>query len=122
MRLLFPWLLAISYWLSPVALHGSALESTSPEADPCAQPSPEAMASAAGVQLPHLPWHLVNIWWELEQPFPHFESLEMDVTIDRDVPPTYNLYISPCGSGKINGQQFYGGLQSNINGWKNGEE
>ena len=87
--------------------------------DPCAQPSPREMASAVGVTLPKLPWHLVNIWWDFEQPTAHFESLAVDVTIDRDVPATYNLYISPCGLGKMNGQQFYGGLQSNINGWTN---
>ena len=74
--------------------------------DPCAQPSPREMASAVGVTLPKLPWHLVNIWWDFEQPTAHFESLAVDVTIDRDVPATYNLYISPCGLGKMNGQQF----------------
>ena len=85
----------------------------------CAQPPPGEMAKAAGVALPRLPWHVVNIWWEFEAPTSHFESLAMDVTIDRDVPDTYNLYISPCGLGKMNGLQFYGGLQSNINGWTN---
>jgi hypothetical protein len=64
---------------------------------------------------------LVNIWWELEKPVEHFTSLEMDVTIDRDVPTNYNLYISPCGLAKINGLQFYGGLQANINGWPDKE-
>ena len=88
--------------------------------DACAQPSPEEMAKAAGVTLPHQPWHLANIWWEFEKPTEHFESLEVDVTIDRDVPATYNLYISPCGLARINGKDFYGGLQSNINGWANG--
>ncbi len=87
--------------------------------DSCAQPSPREMAQAVGVTLPKLPWHVVNIWWDFEKPTGHFESLAMDVTIDRDVPTNYNLYISPCGLGKINGQQFYGGLQSNINGWTN---
>ncbi|MBT5691527.1 MAG: hypothetical protein HOI65_10490, partial [Opitutae bacterium] len=46
-----------------------------------------------------------------------FESLSVDVTIDRNIPDTYNLYIAPVGIAKINGLQFYGGLQSNINGW-----
>ena len=89
--------------------------------DLCAQPSPEEMAKAAGVTLPKSPWHVVNIWWEFEQPVEHFTSLEMEVTIDRDVPDTYNLYVSPCGVAKINGLQFYGGLQSNVNGWPNKE-
>src|SRR4051812_13483942 len=85
----------------------------------CAQPSPQEMAKAVGITLPKLPWHLVNIWWDFEKRIDHFESLAVDVSIDRDVPATYNLYISPCGLGKMNGQQFYGGLQSNINGWAN---
>ena len=90
--------------------------------DVCAQPSPEEMAKAAGVQLPRLPWHVVNVWWDFEKPAEHFESLAVDVTIDRDVPATYNLYISPCGIAEINGMQFYGGLQSNINGWASAED
>jgi hypothetical protein len=83
----------------------------------CEQASPEEMAKAAGIELPHRPWHVANIWWEFEKPIEHFESLEVEVTVDRDVPATYNLYVSPCGIAQINGLQFYGGLQSNINGW-----
>jgi len=69
--------------------------------------------------LPPQPWHLAHVWWTFAQPTPHFESLEVDVTIDRDVPATVNLYVSPCGIAQINGLDFYGGLQSNINGWAN---
>jgi hypothetical protein len=98
---------------------GGLLAAGAPAEDPCAQPSPREMAEASGVTLPRLPWHVVNIWWEFEAPTTDFESLAVDVTIDRDVPATYNLYISPCGLGKIDGLQFYGGLQSNINGWTN---
>ena len=87
------------------------------DTDPCAQPGPAEMAKAAGVTLPKLPWHLTNIIWDFEQPVEGFESLEVDVTIDRDVPSTYNLYIAPCGTAHINGLQFYGGLQTNLNGW-----
>jgi hypothetical protein len=85
--------------------------------DLCQQPTPEAMAEAAGVRLPPLPWHVANVWWDFEKPVEHFTSLEVDVTIDRDVPSDYNLYISLCGIAKINGLQFYGGIQTNINGW-----
>lgn len=88
-------------------------------ADPCSQPAPREMAKAAGVTLPGYPWHLANIWWEFTQPTEHFTSLEIDVTIDRDVSTNYNLYVSPCGIAKINGLDFYGGLQSNVNGWAN---
>jgi len=59
--------------------------------DLCKQPSPEAMAEAAGVKLPPLPWHVANVWWDFEKPVEHFTSLEVDVTIDRDVPEDYNL-------------------------------
>lgn len=89
--------------------------------DLCKQPSPEDMAAAAGVTLPKSPWHVVNIWWDFEKPIEHFTSLEMDVTIDRDVSSDYNLYVSPCGIAKINDLQFYGGLQTNVNGWPDKE-
>jgi hypothetical protein len=104
----FPWLVLS---LLAVTMTAVLAHATDPiPNDPCAQPSPEEMARAAGVILPKLPWHVVNIWWDFEKPTEHFESLAVDVTIDRDVPATYNLYISPCGLGKMNGQQFYGGL------------
>ena len=83
----------------------------------CEQPAPEDLAAAAGVTLPHPPWHVANIWWDFQTPVRHFTRLEMDVTIDRAIPTNYNLYVSPCGIADINGQTFYGGLQSNINGW-----
>lgn len=86
-----------------VEIKGSPTLVAEAPADSCAQPSPEEMAKAAGVTLPPAPWHVANVWWELERPVQHFESLEVDVTIDRDVPDTYNLYVSPCGIAKING-------------------
>ena len=91
------------------------------EDDPAAQPSPEVMAKAAGVTLPKRPWHLANIWWDFTGTTEHFTSLAIDVTIDRDVPSTYNLYIAPVGVGYISGMQFYGGIQTNINGWPSKE-
>ncbi len=102
----------LTLFLFTAALHAEDL---------CKQPSAEDMAKAAGVKLPPLPWHVANIWWDFEKPVEHFVSLEVDVTIDRDVPSDYNLYISPCGIAKINGLQFYGGIQTNINGWADKE-
>jgi len=90
--------------------------------DPCAQPSPEEMAEAVGARLPPRPWHVANVWWNFESEIEDFTSLEIDITIDRDVPDTYNLYVSPCGIAKVNGLQFYGGIQTNINGWPSKEE
>ena len=69
-------------------------------------------------KLPRQPWHLADIWWSFESSTPHFESLDLDVTIDRDVPANVNLYIAPCGLGELSGVKFYGGLQSNANGWE----
>lgn len=68
------------------------------------------------------PWHMADIWWKFEEATPHFESLDMDVTIDRDVPEDVNLYVSPCGLGELSGVKFYGGLQSNSNGWPSKEQ
>ena len=100
----------------------SSPSTPAPAKDECAQPSPKEMADALGVKLPRRPWHVVNIWWDFEKPVEHFESLSVDVTVDRDIPSTYNLYISPCGIAEINKLQFYGGIQTNINGWANGED
>ena len=75
--------------------------------------------TTSAAPLPPLPWHLADVWWTFEETTPNFESLEVDITIDRDVPDTVNLYVAPCGIARINGLDFYGGLQSNINGWAN---
>ena len=99
-----------------LALAGLALSGYSVELSP-EQPSPKEMAKKLGIQLPRSPWHLVDIWWNFDKPTPDFKSLEVDVTIDRDIPDTYNLYVAPVGIAKINGLQFYGGLQTNVNGW-----
>lgn len=93
-----------------------ALTSSGEELSP-KQPSPKEMADAVGVELPRSPWHLADIWWVFAKPTEKFESLAMDVTIDRDIPDSYNLYVAPVGIAEINGLRFYGGLQSNINGW-----
>ncbi len=80
------------------------------------------MAKEAGVTLPPRPWHMADIWWTFENPTEHFESLSVDVTIDRDIPSEYNLYVSPVGIAKMNGMDFYGGLQTNVNGWKSKDD
>ncbi len=67
------------------------------------------------------PWRLAEICWEFAQPVEHFTSLEIDITIDRDLPADLNLYISPCGIAEINQLRCGGGLQTNIDGWIDGE-
>lgn len=81
-----------------------------------------ADATNEPAKLPRQPWHMADVWWHFESETPHFESLDMDVTIDRDVSTNVNLYISPCGIAKINGMDFYGGLQSAVNGWASKED
>lgn len=82
----------------------------------------ETTTTAKPQKLPRQPWHLADVWWTFEAATPHFESLDLDVTIDRDVPESVNLYIAPCGLGELGGIKFYGGLQSNANGWKSKTE
>lgn len=81
------------------------------------QESPEKMAAKLKIKLPKRPWHMVNIWWMFAKAETKFKSLSIDVTIDRDIPSSYNLYIAPVGLASINGVKFYGGLQTNIGGW-----
>ena len=89
-------------WLAATCLRLSAAEAT----------------NVVTKKFPRQPWHLADVWWSFESATAHFESLDLDVTIDRDVPETVNLYIAPCGLGELSGIKFYGGLQSNINGWQ----
>jgi hypothetical protein len=63
-----------------------------------------------------MPWHLVDTWWDLGHDAP-FESLALDVTISADVPSTVNLYISPVGLGHLSKTPFYGGIQTQVDGY-----
>jgi hypothetical protein len=62
-----------------------------------------------------MPWHLVDIWWDIGREVP-FESLAVDVTISDDVPAAVNLYIAPIGLGHLSKSPFYGGIQTNADG------
>lgn len=62
-----------------------------------------------------MPWHLVDLWWDLGEESP-FESYSIDVTISDDVPSTTNLYIAPVGIGHLNKTPFYGGIQTQADG------
>lgn len=54
-----------------------------------------------------MPWHLVDIWWDIgicwdsgdDLPF---ESYSVDVTISDDVSLDVNLYVAPIGIGHLN--------------------
>ena len=94
------------------SLLGAPTEQLSPK-----QPSPEEMAAKLGIRLPPRPWHMVDVWYGFKEPVANFEKLEVEVTIDRNLPDSYNLYVAPVGIARINGIDFYGGLQTNVNGW-----
>jgi hypothetical protein len=63
-----------------------------------------------------MPWHLVDTWWDIGQQQP-FESLAVDVTISDDVPSSVNLYIAPIGLGHLSKTPFYGGIQTQADGY-----
>ncbi len=81
------------------------------------------LAPAAGQDQPKdekkyapMPWHLVDAWWDVGQDTP-FESLAVDVTISADVPSSINLYIAPIGLGRLSKTPFYGGIQTQADGF-----
>jgi hypothetical protein len=78
----------------------------------------EATHSAAVADEPdytRMPWHLVDLWWDLGEATP-FESYSIDVTISQDVPSTDHLYIAPIGIAHLNKIPFYGGIQTQADG------
>jgi hypothetical protein len=77
-------------------------------------PAPVSAVEDAGLQPP--PWHLIDIWWNIGQDAP-FESYSIDATISDDVPPTVNLYVAPIGIAELSGTKFYGGIQTQADGY-----
>lgn len=63
-----------------------------------------------------MPWHLVDTWWDIGHETP-FESLGVEVTISNDVPSSVNLYIAPIGIGHLSKTPFYGGIQTQADGY-----
>ena len=57
---------------------------------------PLSIVNAEEPQYVRMPWHLVDLWWDIGQDVP-FESYSIDVTISEDVPASTNLYIAPVG-------------------------
>jgi hypothetical protein len=62
------------------------------------------------------PWHLVDIWWDLGADRP-LESYAIDVTVHDAIPADVNLYIAPIGLGHLNKTPFYGGIQTQADGY-----
>jgi hypothetical protein len=63
-----------------------------------------------------MPWHLVDIWWGIGEDVP-FESYSLDVGISDDVLSSVNLYIAPIGLGHLSKTPFYGGIQTQADGY-----
>ena len=76
----------------------------------------EAPAQKPKAEYPPPPWHLVDIWWDVGQDS-KFESYSVDVDISDDVPATKNLYISPVGLAHLSKTDFYGGIQTQMDGY-----
>ena len=66
-------------------------------------------------QYARMPWHLVDLWWDLGEE-PPFQSYSIDVTISENVPSTTNLYIAPIGIAHLSKTPFYGGIQTQADG------
>jgi hypothetical protein len=67
-------------------------------------------------EYPPPPWHLVDLWWDIGQDQP-FESYSIDVDISDNVPSSVNLYIAPIGLGHLSKTPFYGGIQTQADGY-----
>lgn len=72
--------------------------------------------SADEKQYAPMPWHLVDLWWDVGEETA-FESYSVDITISDDVPATKNLYIAPIGIGHLSNTPFYGGIQTQTDGY-----
>ncbi|QOY53999.1 hypothetical protein HUE87_08850 [Candidatus Sulfurimonas marisnigri] len=70
---------------------------------------------------PKYPWHLADIWWEAKQKTLNFNNLSIDFEIIGEVDDKVRLYIAPMGLGKLNGTNFYGGIQTNAGGYETKE-
>ena len=85
--------------------------------------APSATAANHELQPFPFPWHLTDTWFRfdksMEPDLKHFNSLDLDFSINRDVTtnPMFRLYISPMGIAKINGVGVYGGVQTDSDGW-----
>lgn len=58
-----------------------------------------------------IPWHLVDVWWTLEDAVT-FREFSIEVEISGQVDGPVPLYIAPTGLLIVNGIRAYGGLQT----------
>jgi hypothetical protein len=66
---------------------------------------------------PKTPWHYVNLWFDCELKNEEFISLSLEFKVEGDISDSDLIYIAPLSS-KINGTDFYGGIQTMTGGWE----
>jgi hypothetical protein len=44
------------------------------------------------------PWHYINIWWVFKETPSDFQRVDIDISIENDIPSEYNFYISPINT------------------------
>jgi len=66
---------------------------------------------------PKTPWHHVNLWFDCELKSEEFLSLSIEFKVEGDISNSDLIYIAPFSS-KINGINFYGGIQTMTGGWE----
>lgn len=89
------------------------------QAEP-AHPAKPVITGVDETKLKPMPWHLGDLWWDIGEAATQerFQTLDLEFTIKGHIPDTANLYIAPTGgSGGVQGQGFYGGLQTDS--WMN---
>ena len=73
--------------------------------------------AGAADSIGNTPWHLVDYWWDFGKDT-EFESYEVDFNLSNDVDPRVRLYIAPIGLGYFNKVAFYGGIQTQSDGYR----
>ena len=79
------------------------------------------LAQERQIEMPSLPWHLMQLIWNFSDSIIDFRRMDMEIIIDRDISTDYHLYICPF-NGKFNGQAFYAGIQTKIDGYTTKEK
>lgn len=62
-----------------------------------------------------MPWHLLDVSWELENDVENFEELAITIRLMGKLTPRIRLYIAPVGMIRLNDIPAYGGLQTRAN-------
>lgn len=75
----------------------------------------------AAAEIGNPPWHLVDLWWDLEQEHT-FESYSIDVEIEGELPDESRLYVAPIGLADLNSHNFYGGMQTRSDGYRKDDQ